>query len=38
MRDTAPPPAPAAQRRNPWHEAALLEGVSRQPEFPPPWS
>ena len=38
MRDTAPPPAPPAQRRNPWHEAALLEGVSRKPEFPPPWS
>lgn len=32
MRATAPPPAPAAPERNRWQEAALHEGVSRQPE------
>jgi hypothetical protein len=37
MRDTAPPPAPIAPRRNPWQAAALYEGVSRQPESPLPW-
>ena len=31
MRETAPRPAPAAPARNPWLEAALHEGVSRQP-------
>lgn len=31
MRDTAPPPAPAADRPNPWQQAALREGVSRAP-------
>ncbi|HEY6399576.1 MAG TPA: hypothetical protein VIX82_19185 [Solirubrobacteraceae bacterium] len=40
MRDTAPPPpaAAAAEPRNPWHEAALHEGVSRAPEAPAPWA
>lgn len=27
LRDTAPPPAPAQQRRNPWLRTALLEGT-----------
>lgn len=31
MRDTAPPPAPLADRPNPWQQAALHEGVSRAP-------
>ena len=31
MRDTAPPLAPAADRPNPWQQAALHEGVSRAP-------
>jgi hypothetical protein len=37
MRDTAPTPAQPPPRRNPWVEAALHEGVSRQPETPLPW-
>jgi hypothetical protein len=37
MRDTAPPPAPAAPTRNPWQQAALHEGVARQPQPPAPW-
>jgi hypothetical protein len=37
MRETAPPPAPPSPRRNPWLDAALREGVSRQPSAPPPW-
>jgi len=31
LRDTAPPPAPAADRPSPWVRAALLEGVDREP-------
>jgi hypothetical protein len=31
MRDTAPPPAPEADRPSPWARAALLEGVDREP-------
>jgi hypothetical protein len=38
MRDTAPPPAPLAPDRNPWQEAALREGVGRQPQEFLPWS
>jgi hypothetical protein len=38
MRETAPRTAPATKRRNPWHQAALYEGVSREPQTPPPWS
>jgi hypothetical protein len=38
MRETAPPPAPGTIRRNPWLEAALHEGVNRQPETPLPWA
>ncbi|HTX31954.1 MAG TPA: hypothetical protein VMD09_11240 [Solirubrobacteraceae bacterium] len=37
MRETAPTPAPPLARRNPWQQAALQEGVSRQPELPAPW-
>ena len=33
MRETAPVPVPAGPRRNPWQQAALLEGISRQPEL-----
>ena len=38
MRETraapaAPPPGP-----NPWQQAALIEGVTRAPEVPPPWA
>ena len=38
MRETAPPPAASTPRPNPWRQAALLEGVARQPEPPPPWA
>jgi hypothetical protein len=37
MRETAPLPAPPEPARNPWLEAALHEGVRRQPEAPEPW-
>ena len=38
IRDTAPPPAPAPSRRNPWQQAALLEAVDRAPREPLPWA
>jgi hypothetical protein len=38
MRDTAPTPAPAADRPNPWLQAAIQEGVNRAPELPLPWA
>jgi hypothetical protein len=38
MRETAPPPVPPAPRRNPWQQAALYEGVAREPQQPPPWA
>ena len=38
MRDTAPPPAPAAPRANPWQRAALDEGVNRAPGDTLPWA
>ena len=38
MRETAPRPAPPAPRRNPWQQAALFEGVAREPQLPPPWA
>lgn len=38
MRDTAPAPALPEPVVSPWARAALLEGVSRQPELPPPWA
>jgi len=37
MRETAPPPAPAAPARNSWQRAALHEGVGREPGEPSPW-
>jgi hypothetical protein len=37
LRDTAPPPAPAAPARNPWRRAALLEATGREPDAPSPW-
>jgi hypothetical protein len=37
MRATAPAPAPAPPRRNPWQQAALREGVAREPAPPLPW-
>ena len=37
MRETAPPPAPAAARRNPWQQAGLREGVIREYQPPLPW-
>ena len=37
MRETAPPPAPAAAKRNPWQQAGLREGVIREYQPPLPW-
>jgi len=37
MRETAPPRSRPAPRRNPWQEAALQEGVMREPQPPLPW-
>jgi hypothetical protein len=37
MRETAPPPSHEAPKRNPWQQAALYEGVAREPEQPLPW-
>lgn len=37
MRATAPRPAAPPPVANAWCEAALREGVSRQPEQPAPW-
>jgi hypothetical protein len=37
MRATAPAPAPPAMKRDPWQQAALNEGVARQPGEPLPW-
>jgi hypothetical protein len=37
MRATAPPPASSAPERAPWQQAALREGVERQPRQPLPW-
>jgi hypothetical protein len=38
MRDTAPAPSPAADRPNPWLQAAIHEAVNRSPELALPWS
>jgi hypothetical protein len=38
MRETAPAPAPPPPRPEVWRRAALLEGVTRAPELPPPWT
>ena len=37
LHDTAPPPAPAATRVNPWLRAGLFEGVGRAAGDPSPW-
>jgi hypothetical protein len=39
MRATAPSPAPAAERRDPWLASAIAEGVARDPWADPadPW-
>jgi hypothetical protein len=37
MRETAPPPAPPAAKRNPWQQAGLREGVIREFQPPLPW-
>ena len=38
MRETAPTPVPAEPKRNPWQQAALHEGVLREPQPPLPWA
>jgi hypothetical protein len=38
MRETAPPPAPPAAKRNPWQQAGLREGVAREYQPPSPWA
>jgi hypothetical protein len=38
MRETAPRLAPAAAERDPWQQAALQEGVAREPQLQPPWA
>jgi hypothetical protein len=38
MRDSAPPPAPVAERRSRWAQFALREGVEREPALQPPWA
>jgi hypothetical protein len=38
MRETAPPPASRPPERNRWQQAALHEGVAREPELPAPWA
>jgi hypothetical protein len=38
MRETAPPPAPRPPKHDRWQQAALYEGVDREPSLPPPWA
>jgi hypothetical protein len=38
LRDTAPPPAPATERLNPWLRTGLFEGVGLDPAGPSPWA
>lgn len=38
MRETAPATVPPLPRPCPWQQAALYEGVAREPQLPPPWS
>lgn len=38
MRESTPAPAAPPPRPNVWQRAALLEGVARAPELPPPWA
>ncbi|MFL5824821.1 MAG: hypothetical protein ACJ764_15425 [Solirubrobacteraceae bacterium] len=37
MRETAPRPMPEPPGPTAWQRAALHEGVTREPERPPPW-
>ena len=37
LHDTAPPPAPAEMRINPWLRAGLFEGVGLRADAPSPW-
>ena len=37
LRDTAPPPATAGVRVNPWTRAARFEGVGLSADSPSPW-
>jgi hypothetical protein len=37
LRDTAPPPAPASRRTNPWLRAGLFEATKRDPAGLSPW-
>jgi hypothetical protein len=37
LHDTAPPPAAAEKRINPWLRAGLFEGVGRAASDPSPW-
>jgi hypothetical protein len=37
MRATAPAPVEPAPPRDPWQQAALHEGINRQPAQPLPW-
>lgn len=37
LRDTAPPPEPAATGMSPWLEAGLIEGTGREPGASAPW-
>jgi hypothetical protein len=37
MRDTAPPLAPVAQRRDLWTRMAMLECAGREDEWPADW-
>jgi hypothetical protein len=37
MRDTAPPPALTRARQDPWTQAAMLEYVGREDEWPVAW-
>jgi hypothetical protein len=38
MRASAPAPAARAPSRDPWQQAALQEGVRREPREPLPWT
>ncbi len=38
MRETAPVLVAPEPPRNPWQQAALQEGVLREPQFPLPWA
>jgi len=37
LRDTAPPPAPRAERLNPWLRTGLFENAGLDPAGPSPW-